>query len=150
MFGKQLFPCSLFTWRRRLWFWKSYVVFCSENWKRLKRGKEVSDGNRYEALSKLYMTELEHFCCFVYYTCFHLHSLSPAFITSPALIVCIYNPEIVRLFLTLILLTWRIGWAPNNARKWQIGFNWGFKVLILCVFRAVDNKRMFINHGILN
>jgi len=25
--------------------------------------------------------------------------------------------------LTLILLTWRIGWAPNNASKWQMGFN---------------------------
>jgi hypothetical protein len=32
--------------------------------------------------------------------------------------------------LTLILLTWSIGWAPNNARKWQMGFNWDFKVLI--------------------
>jgi len=25
--------------------------------------------------------------------------------------------------LTLILLTWRIWRAPNNARKWQMGFN---------------------------
>jgi len=25
--------------------------------------------------------------------------------------------------LTLILLTWRIWWAPNNASKWQRGFN---------------------------
>jgi hypothetical protein len=32
--------------------------------------------------------------------------------------------------LTLILLTWIIGWAPNNARKWQMGFNSAFKVLI--------------------
>ena len=29
--------------------------------------------------------------------------------------------------LTLILLTWRIWWAPNNANKWQIGFNSAFK-----------------------
>jgi len=29
--------------------------------------------------------------------------------------------------LTLILLTWRIWWAPNNASKWQIGFNSAFK-----------------------
>jgi len=29
-------------------------------------------------------------------------------------------------FLTLILLTWRIWWAPNNARKWQMGFNSAF------------------------
>jgi hypothetical protein len=29
--------------------------------------------------------------------------------------------------LTLILLTWRIGWAPNNASKWQVGFKLAFK-----------------------
>ena len=29
----------------------------------------------------------------------------------------------VRSVLTLILLTWRICWAPNNAKKWQMGFN---------------------------
>jgi hypothetical protein len=32
--------------------------------------------------------------------------------------------------LTLTLLTWRIWWAPNNARKWHRGFNSTFKVLI--------------------
>jgi len=31
--------------------------------------------------------------------------------------------------LTLILLTWRIWWAPNNANKWQMGFNSAFKGL---------------------
>jgi hypothetical protein len=31
--------------------------------------------------------------------------------------------------LSLILLTWRIWWAPNNASKWQMGFNWVFKGL---------------------
>jgi len=31
--------------------------------------------------------------------------------------------------LTLILLMWRIGWAPNNASKWQMGFNTAFKGL---------------------
>ena len=31
--------------------------------------------------------------------------------------------------LTLILLTWIIWWAPNNASKWQIRFNWAFKGL---------------------
>jgi len=30
--------------------------------------------------------------------------------------------------LNLILLTWRIWWAPNNASKWQMGFNSAFKV----------------------
>jgi hypothetical protein len=31
--------------------------------------------------------------------------------------------------LTRILLTWSIRWAPNNASKWQIGFNSAFKRL---------------------
>ena len=31
--------------------------------------------------------------------------------------------------LTLILLTRRKWWAPNNASKWQMGFNSGFKGL---------------------
>ena len=32
--------------------------------------------------------------------------------------------------LTLILLMWNIGWAPNNVCKWQMGFNSAFKGLI--------------------
>jgi len=32
--------------------------------------------------------------------------------------------------LTLILLTWRKWWAPNNASKQQMGFNSMFKGLI--------------------
>ena len=31
--------------------------------------------------------------------------------------------------LTLTLLTWRIWWAPNNASRWQMGFNSAFKGL---------------------
>jgi len=31
--------------------------------------------------------------------------------------------------LTLNPLTWRIWWAPNNASRWQMGFNSAFKVL---------------------
>ena len=33
------------------------------------------------------------------------------------------------LILTLILLTWKIRWAPNNASKWQMGFNSALKGL---------------------
>jgi len=33
------------------------------------------------------------------------------------------------LLLTLILLTWRIWWAVNNASRWQMGFNLVFKGL---------------------
>jgi hypothetical protein len=31
--------------------------------------------------------------------------------------------------LTLILLTWRIVWAPSNANRWQMGFNLAFRGL---------------------
>jgi len=31
--------------------------------------------------------------------------------------------------LTLILLTWKKLWSPNNASKWQMGFNSAFKGL---------------------
>jgi len=33
------------------------------------------------------------------------------------------------LTLTLSLLTWRIRWAPNNAIRWQMGFNSAFNPL---------------------
>ena len=31
--------------------------------------------------------------------------------------------------LTLVLLTWRIWWVPNNASRWQMGFNSAFSPL---------------------
>jgi hypothetical protein len=37
--------------------------------------------------------------------------------------------SLIFVLLTLILLTWRIWWAPNNASKWQMGFNSVFKGL---------------------
>jgi len=44
--------------------------------------------------------------------------------------------------LTLILLTWRIWWAPNNASRWQVGFNLTFKGLrfyrIFCSASSTD------------
>ena len=40
------------------------------------------------------------------------------------------SPNLIRVIkLTLILLMWRIWWAPNNASKWQMGFNLVFKGL---------------------
>jgi len=35
----------------------------------------------------------------------------------------------VKINLTLNPLTWRIWWAPNNASRWQMGFNSVFKGL---------------------
>jgi hypothetical protein len=40
--------------------------------------------------------------------------------------------------LTFILLMWRIGWASNDASKWQMGFNSAFKGLtFLADFRKI-------------
>jgi hypothetical protein len=36
---------------------------------------------------------------------------------------CVVNSQLETMLLTLILLTWRIWRAPNNASKWQMGFN---------------------------
>ena len=33
------------------------------------------------------------------------------------------------LTLTLILLTWKIGWPPNNVSRWETGYNSAFKGL---------------------
>jgi len=43
---------------------------------------------------------------------------------------CIRNiNRFILLLLTLILLTWRMWWVPNNASRWQMGCNWAFKGL---------------------
>jgi hypothetical protein len=50
-------------------------------------------------------------------------------------------------YLTLTLLTWRIWWAPNNASRWQMGFNLAFKGLnILLEQKKVKwwNKWQFV------
>jgi len=37
--------------------------------------------------------------------------------------------DVVSFVLTHTLLTWRIWWAPNNASRWQMGFNSAFQGL---------------------
>ena len=47
--------------------------------------------------------------------------------------------------LTLILLTWRIWWAPNNDSKWQMGFNSAFKELnITCITTLFSTNKLAI------
>jgi len=41
-----------------------------------------------------------------------------------AIILLLCQPNLI-----LILLTWRIWWASNNASRWQMGFNLAFKAL---------------------
>jgi len=40
-----------------------------------------------------------------------------------------YVTDLALSILTLILLTWKLWWAPNNASKWQVVFNSAFKGL---------------------
>jgi len=50
---------------------------------------------------------------------------------EPEISIYTYNISSLRINdLTLILLTWRKWWAPNNASKQQMGFNSAFKGLI--------------------
>jgi len=44
--------------------------------------------------------------------------------------------------LTLILLTWSIRWAPNNVRKWQMGFNSVFKGLKPLLQTQINNIKV--------
>ena len=46
--------------------------------------------------------------------------------------------------LTLILLTWRIWWAPNSSSKWQMGFNLAFKGLMSETGGSVDQLRELV------
>jgi hypothetical protein len=61
--------------------------------------------------------------------------------------------------LTLILLTWRIWCTPNNASRWQMGFNLEFKGLrcmlkwnggfkLWSCVRTYKNKQVWVNSGI--
>jgi len=53
-----------------------------------------------------------------------------------------------RLILTLTVLSWRIWWAPNNASKWQVGFNSAFEGLT-AVFAIVFSTGLKICEEIL-
>ena len=60
--------------------------------------------------------------------------------------------------LTLILLTWRIWWVPNNASKWQMGFNSVFKGVRIKIGRLLwrsllsvlmsSSERIFMKFGV--
>jgi hypothetical protein len=48
--------------------------------------------------------------------------------------------------LILILLMWIIWWAPNNASRLQMGFNWAFKVLNIINLQIFLYKELPRNH----
>jgi hypothetical protein len=43
--------------------------------------------------------------------------------------------------LSIILLMWNIGWAPNNVSKWQMGFNSACKGLKLLITKRRNADR---------
>jgi hypothetical protein len=43
--------------------------------------------------------------------------------------ISVHFTEQCKISFTLTLLMWRIWWAPNNASRWQMGFNLAFKGL---------------------
>ena len=53
-------------------------------------------------------------------------------------------------WLTLTLLTWKIRWAPNNASKWQMGFNSAFKGLIVDDQRKCSKCNLELQHRMLH
>ena len=70
--------------------------------------------------------------------CRHSEDLS----VSKSCDLLFFHPETVALI--LILLTWRICWAPNNASRWQMGFNSAFRGLrrrVCCHFLYLRSKK---------
>jgi hypothetical protein len=49
--------------------------------------------------------------------------------------------------LILILLMWRIWWAPNNASKWQMKFNLAFKGLKLSTLEPHPTRDLPVNNS---
>ena len=50
--------------------------------------------------------------------------------------------------LTLIILTWKIWWASNNASRWQMGFNSAFKGLNVLVRWYTNDSIRLINKNL--
>jgi hypothetical protein len=51
----------------------------------------------------------------------------------------------MRLVLTLILPMWRIWWAPNNASRWQMGFNSAFEGLIRSKDSQIETQLVLLD-----
>ena len=74
-------------------------------------------------ISKLSDIRLKEFCCIIFIT----YLLSNLLIVLQNSFFRVWKASVDKL--TLILLMWRIWWAPNNASKRQMGFNVAFKEL---------------------
>jgi len=52
--------------------------------------------------------------------------------------------------LTRNLLTWRIWWFPNNASRWQTGFNLAFKGLNQYLFFNIPAHIWSLHEGVFS
>jgi hypothetical protein len=90
-----------------------------------------TSGNAFHFIGRIYVTMLYHRATCLHRKCFSLYwqyqytnALPPIYLTQPEMLLTLLT------VLTLILLTWKIRWAPNNASKWHMRFNSAFKGLI--------------------
>jgi len=64
----------------------------------------------------------------------------------------LWQTIMLRSVLTLILLMWKIGWASNNASRWQMGFNSAFKgsttLTVTCISKT--NHASHLMHDIFD
>jgi hypothetical protein len=81
--------------------------------------------NKFEKLVRL--------VCFITrkFVTMHGHMSVEFELTSLWPVLDLHSIHMSNLGLTLVLLTWRIWWAPNNASKWQMGFNSASKRLYM-------------------
>ena len=74
----------------------------------------------------------------MYLVFIYVNTTQVYFVSSQMYLVFIYVNTTPPPALTLILLTCKMWWVPNNARKWQMGFNSVFKGLIQSCFVCVS------------
>jgi hypothetical protein len=78
----------------------------------------------------LEVSELHPFCELLLQNSYHVHCIWMYVLLYVRTCVTEVYISWSCVYLTLILLTWRIWWAPNNASKWQMGFKSAFKGLM--------------------
>ena len=75
------------------------------------------------------MLKVKHYTCTMLFKHIFQHLLTAGVRILEKIVSIVFDRNKSCMFLTLILLTWRMWWAPNNASKWQMGFNSVFKGL---------------------
>jgi hypothetical protein len=96
-------------------------------------------------------TNLIHCLSSVYFLNQPLH-VSNIFVAHHQEIYCVYLANCLLAGrptdsqLTLILLTWRIWWARNNASKWQMGYNSALKGLNIYSIPPDDGLQICPKH----